>query len=276
MTTPSSQAPAMEPGATKPGEDALKLLVQGFSQAERQLLDAVVQLSQRRQPKINLLGAADAAAADVVMIDGGDAEAKKWASQQQWLGHKTVIWVDAPEAPGRTVVQRPVQWSSLPILLARVLEHTPHHHAGISPAAAGQGSVLVVDDSAAVRSQVRALLEARGLKVADVESAEAAISTAVAVPYACILMDVLMPGIDGYEACRQIKAKAHGANHPAIVMLTSKTSPFDRIRGKMAGCDAYLTKPIDPDHLFDVISRYIARPASSAVAPQPLGAPQYV
>ncbi len=275
MTKSSSHQSAVEVAAIKPGEEALKLLVQGFSQSERQLLDAVVQLSQRRQPRIKLLSAVDAVHADVVMIDAADAEAKKWASQQPWLGHKTVIWVDAPETPGRTVVQRPVQWSALPILLARVLEHTPQRNAAAAPTAAGQGSVLVVDDSIAVRSQLRSLLEPRGLRVTDVDSAEAAIGEAAAAPYACILMDVLMPGIDGYEACRQIKANTHGGNRPAIVMLTSKSSPFDRIRGKMAGCDAYLTKPIDPDHLFDVISRYTAKPAGHS-APQRLGAPQYV
>jgi DNA-binding response OmpR family regulator len=51
-------------------------------------------------------------------------------------------------------------------------------------------------------------------------------------------------------------------------MLTSRTSPFDRIRGKMAGCDAYLTKPVNPDQLYEVISRFAAEPADSGVIPQ--------
>ncbi len=274
MTKSISHQPSVELAAMKPGEDALKLLVRGFSPSERQLLDAIVQLSQRRQPKINLLSAADGANADVVMIDAMDAEAKKWASQQPWLAQKAVIWVDAPEGPGRAVVQRPVHWSALPILLARVLEHTPHGNSAPVPASAAQGAVLVVDDSVAVRSQLRALLEPRGLKVTDAESAEAAISAAEAAPYACILMDVLMPGVDGYEACRRIKENAR-TNRPAVVMLTSKSSPFDRIRGKMAGCDAYLTKPIDADHLFEVISRYTAKAPADGFSPQSLGSPQY-
>ncbi len=65
MTKSFSHQPAVELAAMKPGEDALNLLVCGFSPSERQLLDAIVQLSQRRQPKINLLSAAEGSKADV-------------------------------------------------------------------------------------------------------------------------------------------------------------------------------------------------------------------
>ncbi len=242
----------------QPGEVALKLLVMGFTQSEQQLLNAIVKLSQRRQPQLNLLGVADGENADVVMIDSADTLAKKWASNQPWLERKVVIWVDAPSAPGRTVVQRPIQWSALPILLARVLEQVPGDKRSTPATTSGNSSVLVVDDSIAVRSQLRALLEPRGLTVIEADSAESAIKAASASPYACILMDVLMPGIDGYEACRRIKQNSHAGNKSNVVMLTSRSSPFDRIRGKMAGCDAYLTKPIDPDYLHEVISRYTA------------------
>jgi len=256
----------------QPGEAVLKLLVLGFVPSERQLLDAIVQLSRRRQPRIVVLDAADGPHADVVMIDAEDAQAKKWANSQPWLERKVVIWVEAPgaRAAGRTVVHRPVCWSALPVLLARVLEQAPVN----APAAApGSNSVLVVDDSMAVRAQLRALLEARGLTVVDVDSAEAAIMATTATHYACILMDVLMSGMDGYEACRHIKANAHGGK-PTVVMLTSKGSPFDRIRGKMAGCDAYLTKPVEAERLYEVVARYTTRPANNGAAAQGM-APRY-
>ena len=73
-------------------------------------------------------------------------------------------------------------------------------------------------------------------------------------------MDVLMPGIDGFEACRRIKAKR--AKLP-VVMLTSKSSPFDRVRGKMAGCDTYLTKPVDPAQLREVLARHVPLAATA-------------
>lgn len=260
---------------TKLDESALKLLVQGFTQPERQLLDAIVKLSQRRQPRIDLLNVADGEQADVVMIDAADPQARKWAANQRWLAHKSVIWVDAPGEPGPTELHRPVLWSALPVLLAQALEKTPSNLASAAAARPESNAVLVVDDSAAVRAQLRALLESRGLAVVDVDSAEAALAAAGASHYACILMDVLMPGIDGYEACRLIKANTYNGHAPSIVMLTSKSSPFDRIRGKMAGCDAYLTKPVDTEHLYEVISRYTVTPASNGAEPQGMAPPQF-
>jgi twitching motility two-component system response regulator PilG len=245
---------------------ALKLFVHGFSQSERQMLEAIVKLSQRRQPPLTLLSETEAENADVVMIDCADIQTKKWANNQPWLKNKIVIRVDAAESFGRIVVKRPIQWPALPMLLARVLEQAPINSIAAQASTAKNNSVLVVDDSLAVRAQLRSLLEPHGLAVTEVDSAENAIKAAAASSYACILMDVLMPGIDGYEACRHIKSNTQGGNKSNVVMLTSRTSPFDRIKGKMAGCDAYLTKPIDPNYLREVISRYIATPVLNNAA----------
>ena len=253
-------------------------MVKGFSEMERRLLEGTVKLSQRRSPRLDLLGDDAAASADVVMVDARDANAMQWARGQPWLEHTAVIWVDAVTAPRRhTMARRPVQWPILPMLLARALEQGPRKKtdaaratipADLEPSAASaRGAsnrpVLVVDDSLAVRAHLRSLLEARGVSVVLADSAETGIAAAAAAPYGCILMDVLMPGIDGYEACRRIKSAASAGKRPAIVMLTSKSSPFDRIRGKMAGCDAYLTKPVDPPKLHEVVTQYIAAVAST-------------
>lgn len=237
-----------------PPKDAmLRILAQGFNPWERQMLSTVAKLSQRRQPQLTLLSQEEGQSADVVMLDGQDTQATKWAAATPWLHDKVVIWVDAPAMPGRTVVNRPVQWSILPMLLARAMEAV----AVSSPQSASAGKpILIVDDSRAVRYQLRSLLESRGIQVNDADCAEAAIKTAAAVSYSCILMDVVMPGVDGYEACRHIKANTRSGDQPAVIMLTSNSSPFDRIKGKMAGCDAYLTKPVDKARFYEVVARY--------------------
>lgn len=253
---------------------ALKLLVKGFRKIELQLLDGTVKLSQRRTPRIDLLTDEQGQAADVVMIDARDPQAGQWAADQPWLQSKAVIWIDGATAPrGHTVAQRPVQWPILPMMLARALEHGPQRNTDAprpsrtpAPLEAVRRQVLVVDDSLAVRAYLRSLLEAKGIAVDDAASAEAGVEAAETVRYACILMDVLMPGIDGYEACRRIKARRRTGSAPAIVMLTSKSSPFDRIRGTMAGCDAYLTKPVDPPQLHEVVARYVGAPARGTAA----------
>jgi twitching motility two-component system response regulator PilG len=252
------------------GELALKLLVLGFTQFERQLLSTIVNLSKRRQPQLQLLDAAFGELADVVMIDTADTNAMKWSGKQQWLAQKVVIWVDAPhtpDTPRHSAVQRPVQWPALPVMLARALEQDSMKKTSALPTS-GCNSVLIVDDSIAIRAQLRSLLEPYGLAVTDFDNAEAAIGVASTSLFGCILMDVVMPGMDGYEACRRIKANKFFNRSSNVVMLTSKTSPFDHIMGKMAGCDAYLSKPIDPKLLYEVISRYVAKPVAGGILPR--------
>jgi two-component system, cell cycle response regulator len=256
------------------GNAALKLLVKGFTSSERQMLDAIVKLSQRRQPQLNMFGVFGDDA-DVVMIDAADTEALKWARQQSWLSSKAVIWVDAAGAQHGLTANRPIQWASLPMLLVRALEQVQVKTGCASVDTSKCQSVLVVDDSAAVRGQIRSLLEARNLIVTEAENAEDAINTLATSSFACILMDVLMPGIDGYEACRLIKANARGNKPPSVVMLTSRTSPFDRIRGKMAGCDGYLTKPVDPRLLYDTVSNFTVTTAKGKAAEQAVPSLQY-
>ena len=271
---PPAPAPHTEPAPT------LKLFVKGLKSGERQLLEGLVKVSQRRTPRLELLDDTQARMADVVMIDTRDAPAMSWARHHPWLTRRAVIWVDgADAAPGHTLVRRPVQWPILPMVLARALECGPGTVAAVvsSPATlaaeaairepAHAPQILVVDDSLAVRAHLRSLLERRGYVVTDADSVEVALDNLDKRAFDCVLMDVLMPEIDGYEGCHQVKARLRGANAVPVIMLTSKSSPFDRIRGKMAGCDAYLTKPVDPQHLADVLAQHVrAAPARRAAA----------
>jgi two-component system cell cycle response regulator len=70
-----------------------------------------------------------------------------------------------------------------------------------------------------------------------------------------IFLDVMLPGMDGYDVCKMIK-KNKDNNLMKVVMLTSKDKTFDKIRGTMAGCDGYLTKPVDELKLRSIIERH--------------------
>lgn len=278
--------PPQQPAAVPTAEPvaALKLAVKGLEPIERQLLEALVKVSQRRTPRLEILNDAQAREADVVMIDARDPEALSWARQRTWLAHRAVIWIDGTEAAtGHTLVRRPVQWPILPMLLARALESGPGTAVSSAALAAPTApalpaavsshvpQILVVDDSLAVRVHLRSLLEHRGYAVTDADSVEVALQGLAKRKFDCVLMDVLMPDIDGYEGCHLIKARLRGAGSVPVVMVNSKASPFDRIRGKMAGCDAYLTKPVDPEHLSEVLAQQVggAPPRSSADAAAP-------
>ena len=116
--------------------------------------------------------------------------------------------------------------------------------------------MLVVDDNLTVREFMRTKLEPFNFNVDYAESGEQAVGLTGQRRYACVFLDVVMPGIDGYQVCKLIKSKkAQGKTH--VVMLTSKGSPFDKIRGAMAGCDAYLTKPVDEEKLLETVVRFL-------------------
>jgi twitching motility two-component system response regulator PilG len=124
--------------------------------------------------------------------------------------------------------------------------------------------VLVVDDSLAVRTSMKALLELNGLQADLAADAHEALALLLAQRYSLIFLDVVMPGMDGYAACRQIKASDPHA--PPVVMLTGRDSAFDKIRGIMAGCSRYLTKPIAVAALNKVVEEFL--PKQSQQMPQ--------
>ena len=102
---------------------------------------------------------------------------------------------------------------------------------------------LVVDDSLPVRKQVSMALERCGIKADQAQDGDTALKLVSETDYNIIFLDVIMPGVDGYEVCKTIKRDKLKKNIP-IVMLTGKSSPFDKVKGKLSGCDTYLTKPV--------------------------------
>lgn len=103
--------------------------------------------------------------------------------------------------------------------------------------------VLVVDDDAANIALLRALMEAQGYEVASAEDGVEALEQVAAAPPDLILLDVMMPGEDGYAVCRQLKQHRETRLVP-IVLITSLAGEADRIAGLEAGADDFLTKPV--------------------------------
>ena len=118
------------------------------------------------------------------------------------------------------------------------------------------GKVLVVDDSLSVRTQMDLCLRLHDLSVDLAEDAEEALDLIEVGNYDVIFLDVVLPKMDGYKVCKLIRSNAVTRSIP-IVMLTGKSSPFNKVRGVMAGCDRYLTKPVDAEQLKMVLYEYI-------------------
>ena len=112
-----------------------------------------------------------------------------------------------------------------------------------------QPSILVVDDNDLNLALMRDLLSSRGYHVVTAMSADQAWQAIRGEHPDLVLLDVIMPGRSGYDLCRELKENASTRLIP-VVMVTGLTDRDDRIRGKEAGADEFLTKPFFPEELF--------------------------
>ncbi|MCE7030118.1 PleD family two-component system response regulator [Jiella avicenniae] len=103
--------------------------------------------------------------------------------------------------------------------------------------------ILVVDDIEVNLRLLTARLAAEYYEVAGAESGEAALKLLDAQPFDLVLLDVMMPGLDGFEVCRRIKASPR-LMHVPVVLITALDQPEDRLTGLEAGADDFLTKPV--------------------------------
>jgi twitching motility two-component system response regulator PilG len=117
---------------------------------------------------------------------------------------------------------------------------------------------LVVDDSLTVREQLRGALERLGIACEMAADAEIAMGLLGKARYDLAFLDVVMPGTNGYELCRKIKQNPY-TRELHVLMLTSRSSPFDRARGALSGCNSYLTKPITWDVFKQSVDKALAK-----------------
>ena len=129
--------------------------------------------------------------------------------------------------------------------------------------------VLIVEDSATQAAALAVLLEREGFETLVARRAEKALDMLRVERVDVVLSDVLMPGMDGYELCRRIKAVPAWANMP-VVLLTSLTDPLAIVRGLESGADHYVTKPYDNEGLLSRVRLVLERArVPSVLHPQP-------
>jgi DNA-binding response OmpR family regulator len=122
--------------------------------------------------------------------------------------------------------------------------------------------VLMVEDDSHIRSSVRLALEADGFRVQEYESGEDALAGSDIDDTDVVLIDIMLPGIDGFEVCRRLRAKSD----VPIIMVTARNRTEDVILGLEAGADDYMTKPFDTAELSARIRALLRRANGTTAA----------
>lgn len=119
-----------------------------------------------------------------------------------------------------------------------------------------KSKILIVDDSPTEVAVLAALLQGHGFTVVTARDGEAALAVLERERPALVLLDVIMPGGNGFSLCRRIRAHAELGRTP-IILVTSKSQPADRFWGLKQGANDYVTKPWDPATLVETVRRHL-------------------
>ncbi len=242
----------------------------GFSENDQKVLKSILGLSKGRPISYRFNEAsAKGAMSDLVILNGANGRAMtEWRNRPaNNSARKAVLATDEPHDNHQTpVIKRPFVASKvLQALDQAVGTFVPKSTTTMAPSSPASSTpmvqkqplrALVVDDSLVVRKQMELELQQLGLQVHLAESTRKAQAYLKRSTYQIIFLDVLLPDGDGLSICKAIK-KDRFHTHTPVFLLTGKSSPFDRLKGKVAGCDVYLTKPLQIQTLRNAIKDYL-------------------
>jgi len=115
--------------------------------------------------------------------------------------------------------------------------------------------ILIVEDEVAIADLEKDYLELSGFQVEVANDGQTGLDKALNEDYDLVILDLMLPGVDGFEICRQVRAEK---NTP-IIMVSAKKDDIDKIRGLGLGADDYMTKPFSPSELVARVKAHMAR-----------------
>lgn len=197
---------------------------------------------------------------DIVFVNADNKNAiLEWREMSQKQANTPIMITSGDKQIGKVLtIQAPVNFKKVMLALKMVSSTAKSNNSNSEDSSGLKVNVLVVDDSLPVRKFMQSKLPEllpNALQVDFAASGEEAgkkISQSKN-PFDVVFLDVIMPGVDGYKVCKWIKSKYQAR----VVMLTSKSSPFDKVRGAMSGCDDYLTKPPNEKRLKKVLYKVL-------------------
>lgn len=240
--------------------DGTYLSYLGLSELETKVLKSIFTLAPQLKENFTLIPPEQIEHADLILVNGDDPIAiRAWTDlrQDNELLSSLMLTDNADLVGTASTIQRPIRVQKLITALEGIIDQSTLD-LDDDRSAPSALDILVVDDSFPVRKYMEHKLEKLAefpINLSFATNGEEAIQRTARHDYDLIFLDVMMEGVDGYKVCKQIKAD----NGAYVVMLTSKKSPFDKVRGTMSGCDAYITKPPADERLADELGKSMAR-----------------
>jgi CheY-like chemotaxis protein len=117
-------------------------------------------------------------------------------------------------------------------------------------------TMLVVDDQPELRLLIKLTFSGTGFTVREAADGESALAACAAEMPDVVLLDVMMPGIDGYEVCRRLKSEPRVGNS-LVVLMTAGDQAAERARAREAGADLYVPKPFSPAELLRLVTEHL-------------------
>jgi twitching motility two-component system response regulator PilG len=247
------------------------LMLCGLGDRDRMLVSSAARISAIRANKYEIQEPDDNEAPDIYLVDDSSKGWRNWKTLVEKYNNQDAPVLllrngdeqKPPQAPKYQIFKRPLAATRLLKVLDEMcvafldsgVEISDDVSFGEITAIGGQTCilpgegkrVLVVDDSESVRKLMEVKLSAKGIRADFAEDGETALSMARKNDYALVFLDVMLPGIDGYEVCRHLKKDLEIKGK--VLMLTSRSSRMDRLRGSLSTADGYLTKPLSGEAL---------------------------
>lgn len=132
--------------------------------------------------------------------------------------------------------------------------------------------ILIIDDDQRLAAMVETYLAQNGLRVDHAETAQAGLDRLAQAgqgAYSALILDLMLPDIDGLEVCRRLRAMPQPLRSLPVLMLTAKGDPLDRVVGLELGADDYLPKPFEPRELLARLRALLRRPTLADAAAEP-------
>lgn len=256
----------------------------GWPLAQEKLLSRVLACADPKQATVVITQMKIGQRPDVLIADLDDANGKIGcnAALKLWPTLKIFGVTSSNDVPvGVKKIERRIAYASIDMAMKALIEELASHEAESTlenftqfsqhPVTntpntpnASIGSVLIIDDSATAREQLSTLLVSWSIDTDQAGSAIEAQRRLASKKYDLILLDIVMPGMDGYTFCRELRRKTELRKLP-IIMVTSRSALYDRARGTLSGCTAYLAKPVQREKLKQIVDTYLLKTRVSAM-----------